>query len=90
MNDWMKDEIAYIRASLGDVYKSQESMRVDLERHILRTSLAEENIQMLRAEVRPISMHVAVITALVKLVGLVGGIVGLVVGVLKLAERVLQ
>jgi hypothetical protein len=97
----MRDEIAYIRASLGDLTQSQmriqldiagikgsqTSMEGDLLTHIKRTELAEEAIELLRQEVKPISTHVAILSVLTKLLLLAGSIVGIAVGVLRLMER---
>lgn len=90
-NDWLRDEIAYIRASLGDLAKSYLEMRADiveiradLREHIRRTSLAEENIERVRSEVKPIATHVAVVAAIAKLVAFIGVVVGIAVGITKL------
>lgn len=55
-----------------------------LSEHIRRTELAEENIELLRAELKPVALHVAVVGALGKVVGLLGVLVGIAVGVWKL------
>lgn len=43
-----------------------------LDHHIKRTALAEENIEMLRSEIKPLAQHVATINHLAKIVSVMG------------------
>jgi len=75
--DKLDGRIASIDTTL---VKQQEQ----LEHHIYRTTLAEENISLLRKELKPIESHVNAVGGALKLVGLVGVVVGILTGVAKL------
>lgn len=49
--DRIIDRIDEIREDIAD-------MKVDLATHILRTRIAEENIEILRSELKPVEKHV--------------------------------
>jgi hypothetical protein len=49
--DKVVEKIDEIRDDIADI-------KIDLARHILRTDLAEENIKILRNELKPVERHV--------------------------------
>jgi hypothetical protein len=62
-------------------------IRRDIAHHIKRTDLAEENLADLRADVRPIKKHVAMIEGAFKLLGVLAVLMGLVTGYLKILGK---
>lgn len=57
---------------------------VGVEEHVRRSNLADENMALIRQDMKPLQRHVNYVQGGAKLVGLVGVIVGIVVGVLKI------
>ena len=45
-----------------------------LQEHIRRTELAEENIELLRTEIKPLSQHVVTINSLAKIISVLAAI----------------
>lgn len=59
---------------LASVDKTLALQAQQLEQHMRRTDLAEENIKMLREEFKPVEGHVEFVNKLAKLVALTAGI----------------
>ena len=55
-----------------------------LAHHIYRTSLAEQNLDILRQEIKPVQKHVEVVNTTLKVLGAVASVVTFVAGILKL------
>jgi chromosome segregation ATPase len=55
---------------LASVDKTLALQAQQLEQHMLRTNLAEENLQMLREEFKPVEGHVEFVNKLSKLIAL--------------------
>lgn len=82
-----------VRKDIADVKDTMAQMAVilakqeqNLEFHIHRTNLAEENIALLRAEVKPLNRHVAWVEGALKTLGAVASLLGLIIGALKLYQ----
>lgn len=58
-----------------------------LDEHQRRSIANEESVSLLRSELRPLAVHVAVVGGLAKVVGFVGVLVSIAVGVLKLLGK---
>lgn len=56
----------------------------DVAHHIRRTDLAEENISLLRQEIKPIKEHVVRVDGVLRFFGVVSLVVGIVGGLVKL------
>jgi predicted nucleic acid-binding Zn-ribbon protein len=87
----MKEQLTKIEEKLDKVDEKLSSIDVtlarqakDLEHHIYRTSLAEENIELLRIELQPVKKHVALVDAGLKLVGALASATAFVLGVIKI------
>jgi predicted nucleic acid-binding Zn-ribbon protein len=87
----MKDQLDKIEAKVEKIEDSISNIDVtlarqakDLEHHIYRTSLAEENIELLRTELQPVKKHVALVDAGLKLVGALASATAFVLGVVKI------
>lgn len=62
--DKISDKIDEIRVDIGDI-------KIDLREHIYRTKLAEENIKILRDELKPVEKHVERMNGGIKLLSLI-------------------
>ncbi len=61
-----------------------------LDEHIRRTGIAETNIDMLRADLKPVEKHVSMIQGALKFIALVGVLSGLVVSAIKVISSASQ
>lgn len=59
-----------------------------LKHHIRRTDLAEENMALLREEMKPIHAHVNYINGALKFVGLLSLVAGFVASVIKIVQHI--
>jgi chromosome segregation ATPase len=87
----MKEQLTKIEEKLDKVDEKLSSIDVtlakqakDLEHHIYRTSLAEENIELLRTELQPVKRHVALMDASLKVIGALASAVAFILGVIKI------
>lgn len=87
----MKDELAKIlkkqdehTEDLTDIKVILTQQEANLKLHIYRTDLAEENIQLLRNDLKPIHKHVTVVTGFLKIMGGFSIAVGTVIGIIKI------
>lgn len=60
------------------------SQAADLKHHIYRTELAEQRIETLHTELKPVKKHVEFVNAGFKIVGMISTGLGLIVGIGKL------
>lgn len=93
MNDfkWLKESVDKIESKvdildskLGDQNDTLNKQATVLDNHIKRTELAEENISMLRAEMKPLSKHVEYVNFIFKTIGFFATIAGLIEGTVAL------
>jgi hypothetical protein len=75
--DRIEDKISNIDVTLVKQAK-------DLEHHIYRTDLAEQNIEMLRKEIEPVKSHVSFVDATLKIIGILASIATFAMGVYKI------
>lgn len=87
----MKDQLDKIEAKVDLIEEKISSIDItlakqakDLEHHIYRTELAEENLSLIRQEMVPVKKHVALMDASLKIIGAIASVVTFVLGVLKL------
>lgn len=87
----MKDQLDKIEAKVDLIEEKISSIDItlakqakDLEYHIYRTELAEENLSLIRQEMVPVKKHVALMDASLKVIGAIASVVTFVLGVLKL------
>lgn len=71
---------------LHGIEKTLERNTVALEEHMRRTELAEENIELLRSDVREIERHVISVQGVAKFIAFCGVVAALVSAVLKLLQ----
>jgi len=87
----MKEELKKIldtqskhSANLTDMKVILAKMEESLKLHIYRTDLAEENIEMLRSNIKPIQKHVTIVNGFLKILGGFSIAVGTIVGIIKI------
>lgn len=72
--DGVELEIRDIRNMIYHINKSQSEIQVNLKEHMLRTSLAEENIKIIREELKPVKAHIGGLNWLYKAILALGAI----------------
>lgn len=72
--DKIVEKIDAIRDDIAEI-------KVDLAKHIYRTDIAEENIELLREELRPVEKHVEQMRGALNLVKILGVILGVILSI---------
>lgn len=72
--DKIVEKIDMIRDDIAEI-------KVDLAKHIYRTDIAEENIELLREELRPVEKHVEQMKGALNLVKILGVILGVILSI---------
>lgn len=72
--DKIVEKIDAIRDDIAEI-------KVDLARHIYRTDIAEENIELLREELRPVEKHVEQMKGALNLVKILGVVLGVILSI---------
>jgi flagellin-like hook-associated protein FlgL len=78
--DRVLNKIDSVDEKIGSIDKTLVAQHRSLEHHIERTALAEENIKLIRSELKPVYKHIHMVEGALKLLGLISA----VLGVLKL------
>lgn len=76
--------IERIAESLAKITIDIAEIRRDLAHHIRRTDLAEEHLEMIKADLKPVQAHVLMMSGALKLVGILAVLVTLLGGILKI------
>ena len=82
--DTIKESIEEIKKDIGEIKTSQKVMERDIAHHIKRTDIAEENLKLLRGDLRPVEDHVAMMNGALKFLGIVSVLVAIVSGIFKI------
>lgn len=87
----MKDQLDKIEAKVDIIEEKISSIDVtlakqakDLEHHIYRTELAEQNLDLIRQEMVPVKKHVALMDASLKIIGALSSAAMFILGVIKM------
>lgn len=87
----MKEHLEKIEAKVDIIEEKISNIDItlakqakDLEHHIYRTELAEENINLIRQEMQPVKKHVALMDAGLKIMGALSSVAMFILGVVKL------
>ncbi len=73
----MHEVLTKIQEDMAETRTTQAVMQRDLAHHIRRTELAEESIDLVRADVIPIKKHVHMVEGALKLIGVLGVLMGI-------------
>lgn len=82
--DKIENKIDNIEDSISNIDVTLAKQSKDLEHHIFRTDLAEQNLELLRAEMQPIKKHVALVDAGLKIIGVLSSAAMFILGVVKM------
>jgi len=87
----MKEQLDKIEAKVDIIEEKISSIDVtlakqakDLEHHIYRTELAEQNLELIRQEMVPVKKHVALMDAGLKIIGALSSVAMFLLGVAKM------
>lgn len=87
----MKEQLDKIEAKVDLIEEKISSIDVtlakqakDLEHHIYRTELAEQNLDLIRQEMVPVKKHVALMDASLKIIGALSSAAMFILGVAKM------
>lgn len=87
----MKDQLDKIEAKVDIIEEKISSIDItlakqakDLEHHIYRTELAEQNLELIRQEMVPVKKHVALMDASLKIIGALSSATMFILGVAKM------
>jgi predicted protein tyrosine phosphatase len=87
----MKEQLTKIEEKLDKVDEKLSSIDItlvkqakDLEHHIYRTELAEQNLDLIRQEMVPVKRHIALMDASLKIIGALASAVMFIFGVFKM------
>jgi len=84
--DWLIEKIEKVVESIHSIDKTLAAQEVQLTEHIRRTQAAEDNIELLRKELKPVQEHVARMDGALRFLG----ILSLVAGVAAAIHKVLN
>ena len=83
IEDWLErldSRLNNLESSSLEIQITQARQAASLDEHIRRTTVAEENIELIRDEMKPLSNHVAMFGVVGKLLGFAGVLLGLATG----------
>jgi deoxyribose-phosphate aldolase len=66
--DKITEDMTDVKVAQARIEVSQDLTKVIMDEHIKRTALAEENIELLRQELKPVKKHVQLINNLFKFI----------------------
>jgi archaellum component FlaC len=82
--DKIEEKLDKVEERISSIDVTLAKQAKDLEHHIYRTELAEENLSLIRQEMIPVKKHVALMDASLKVIGATATIVTFVLGVIRL------
>lgn len=82
--DKIEEKIDKIDDKISNIDVTLAKQAKDLEHHIYRTDLAEQNIELIRQEMQPVKKHVALVDASLRIIGALASIATFIAGVYKL------
>lgn len=85
--DKIETKIDGIQDSLHLIHLTLVKQEGNLKDHMRRSEINEENIQLLRQEVRPIQDHVTKLNGVVRLVGLSSIVAALLVSIITMVKE---
>ena len=80
------DKQEQMAKDLSDIKVILAKQEENLKLHIYRTELAEQNIELLREQLKPIENHVKIISGITKIIAAISIIVGITLGILEILQ----
>jgi len=81
--DKIEEKLDKVEDKLSSIDITLVKQAKDLEHHIYRTDLAEQNLEILRAEMQPVKKHVALMDATLKIIGAIASVVTFIAALYK-------
>lgn len=72
----MEQRLDRLEEKLDKIVEYQGNIKADLQEHMRRTTIAEENIEKISKAIEPIQAHVAFVRGLGKLLTILGTLLG--------------
>lgn len=82
--DKIEEKVDRIEEKISNIDITLAKQAKDLEHHIYRTDLAEQNIELIRQEMQPVKKHVALMDASLKVIGALSSLAMFIMGVVKM------
>lgn len=82
--DKIEEKVDRIGEKISNIDVTLAKQAKDLEHHIYRTELAEQNLELIRQEMVPVKKHVALMDASLKVIGALSSAAMFVLGVIKM------
>jgi predicted nucleic acid-binding Zn-ribbon protein len=82
--DKIEEKIDRVEDRISNIDVTLAKQAKDLEHHIFRTDLAEQNIEIIRNEMQPVKKHVALVDATLKVIGALASLTTFIFGIIKL------
>lgn len=82
--DKIEEKVDRIEEKISNIDVTLAKQAKDLEHHIYRTDLAEQNIELIRQEMQPVKKHVALMDASLKVIGAISSAAMFILGVAKM------
>lgn len=82
--DKIEEKVDRIESKISSIDVTLAKQAKDLEHHIYRTELAEQNLDLIRREMVPVKKHVALMDASLKVIGALSSAAMFVLGVIKM------
>jgi septation ring formation regulator EzrA len=84
--DKLDSKVDRLDQRLDNVDTTLAKQHEQLENHIFRTELNEENIAMLRDDFKPIQKHVVMISGALKAIGILSVVIGTISGIIEVLK----
>lgn len=88
MQEKILEVLHQIQSDVVELKITQQVILKDIEHHIKRTQIAEENIELLRAELKPVQDHVVQVNGIGKFLGISGIILAGIVSLIEILKLV--
>lgn len=82
--DKIEAKVDIIEEKISNIDVTLAKQAKDLEHHIYRTELAEQNLDLIRQEMVPVKKHVALMDASLKVIGALSSAAMFILGIVKL------
>jgi hypothetical protein len=87
-NDRLYELLDRIGEDLSELKITVAKQEENIKEHIRRTEIAEQNLEIIHNEIRPLKEHVIVINAVLKGIGVISVIIGSAAGFFQLAKSI--
>lgn len=89
-SDKILQSLDRIESDIVELKITSAKQEENLKEHIRRTEIAEENITLIREEIRPLKDHVIVVNGVLKVLGIVSIIITSVAGFLGIFDKIIN